>query len=604
MTRRAPCFKITPSLAASSPSLESNQAEGFLTNVPTPSAHKGVAMRGGDAVIRALEQEGIRYITGFSGGGLAPLWPALRESPTITAFATRHERLGVEVADGYSRATGQVGVAMTGTGPGATNTLTGIASCFADNVPVLLLMGQHPLRNLGKEYQQEVSSSIFDTLVKWKGTFTRPDEISGIIRRAFTALRSGSPGPVVLEMPQDVLNAEADDAVFNYQPVGEGLKAAPDPRDIERAADILVQAQYPILNVGGGAMSAGAADEVRELAELLSMPVATTLLGKSIFPEDHPLSLGGGVYPRSRYASGPALQINRHADAVLAVGNSFRLPNGTDGRPIPEGVKLIHVNADEKDLNKQYQAEVPILADAKLALRDLIDAVRDRLGPNAGGIKEEVVDEIARAKDKWLGEWMPVFTDDSTPTNGYRVVYDLMRSVDLDNTVALHDAGGSRGYITPFWLSKTPHSFVAMGGMAPMGWSLGAAIGAKLANPDKLVVHLLGDASFGMTGMEIETAVRMGLPTLTVVINNGGIGGGMMGMDRPGGTPPTVAQLGGNFSQVAQGLGAYSERVSEPRELVPTFQRAIRATQDGQAALVEVMIKPMRTPELPDDWSL
>jgi len=155
-------------------------------------------MRGSDAVIRALEKEGVSYISGFSGGGLAPLWRPLRESSSIQVFATRHERLGVEVADGYSRATGKVGVAMAGVGPGATNTLTGIASCFADNVPVLLLMGQHPLRNLGKEYQQEVSSSIFDTLVKWKGTFTRVDDIPGIMRRAFTALRSASPGAEAL----------------------------------------------------------------------------------------------------------------------------------------------------------------------------------------------------------------------------------------------------------------------------------------------------------------------------------------------------------------------------------------------------------------------
>src|SRR5918992_1226977 len=218
-------------------------------------------MRGGDAVIRALEKEGVSYITGFSGGGLAPLWPALRESTTITAFATRHERLGVEVADGYARATGKVGVAMTGTGPGATNTLTGIAGCYADNIPVLLLMGQHPLRNLGKEYQQEVSANIFDGLVKWRGTFTRIDEIPSIIRRAFTALRSGSPGPVVLEMPQDVLNAEGADATLQYDPVGPGRKAAPDPQDIERAADLLVRAQYPILNAGGGVLWAGAVPE-------------------------------------------------------------------------------------------------------------------------------------------------------------------------------------------------------------------------------------------------------------------------------------------------------------------------------------------------------
>ena len=165
-------------------------------------------MRGGDAVVHALEKEGVSYISGFSGGRPEPLWPALRASETIRVFSARHERLGVEIADGYARATGKVGVAMTGTGPGATNTLTGIAACYADNVPVLLLMGQHPLASMGKEIQQEVPSSIFDSLVKWKGTIHRVEQIPETMRRAFTALRTGSPGPVVLEMPQDVMSAE------------------------------------------------------------------------------------------------------------------------------------------------------------------------------------------------------------------------------------------------------------------------------------------------------------------------------------------------------------------------------------------------------------
>ena len=561
-------------------------------------------MRGGDAVIHALEKEGVQYITGFAGGGETPLWPALRLSQSIQVFSSRHERLGVEIADGYARATGKVGVALTGTGPGATNALTGIAGSFADNIPVLLLMGQHPLGSMGKDIQQEVPSSIFDSFVKWKGTMSRVEDIPGIMRRAFTTLRSGSPGPVVLEMPQDVLSTEAPDDVLNYEPVGPGRRAAPDSADIEKAADILVNASFPILNLGGGVLAAEAWDEARELAEMLSMPVATTLVGKGVFPENHPLSLGGGVYPRSKYASGQALHINRKADAVLAVGNSFRLPNGTDGRPIPPGVKLIHVNADPADLNKIYQADVPILADAKLALRDLIDAVRDRLGPGRGGIKEEVVADIQQAKAKWLAEWEPVFTDSSTPTSGYRVVHDLMQVVDLDRTIAIHDAGGSRGYLSPFWEANKPRNYIGMGGMAAMGWSMGAAVGAKLGRPDHLVLHVIGDASFGMTGMEIETAARMGLSTLTVLLNNGGTGGGLMSMDQPNMAPPAMAELGGNFSQLAQALGAYSERVEQPADLSAAFRRAIQATESGQAAMVEVMIKPMGTPILPDDWGL
>ena len=551
----------------------------------------------------ALEKEGVEYISGFAGGGEQPLWPALRQSSTIKVFSARHERQGVEIADGYARATGKVGVALCGTGPGATNTLTGIAGAFADNIPVLLLMGQHPLANMGREIQQEAPSSIFDSFVKWKGTFSKIEDIPSIMRRAFTALRSGTPGPVVLEMPSDVLLSEAPDEALHYEPVGTGRKAAADPADIERAADILVNAAYPILNLGGGVLAAEAWDEARELAEMLSMPVATTLVGKGTFPENHPLSLGGGVYPRSRYASGQAVHINRKADAVLAVGNSFRLPNGTDGRPIPEGVSLIHVNADSEDLNKIYPADVPILADARLALQALNAAVRDRVGPG-GGIKEEVVAEIQQARAKWLGEWEPVFNDSTTPTNGYRVVQELMKIVDLDRTIALHDAGGSRGYLSPFWTATRPRNYIGMGGMAAMGWSMGATVGAKLGRPDHLVFHVIGDASFGMVGKEIETAVRMGLPTLTVLLNNGGTGGGLMAMERPNAAPPTMAELGGNFSVVAQGLGAYSERVENPDEISSALSRCIQATEDGQAALCEVIIRPMPTPETPDDWSL
>jgi acetolactate synthase-1/2/3 large subunit len=460
---------------------------------------------------------------------------------------------------------------------------------------------------MGREIQQEVPSSIFDSFVKWKGTMSRVEDIPAIMRRAFTNLRSGSPGPVVLEMPQDVLMMEAPDEILNYEPVGPGRRAAPDAGDIERAAEILLNAQFPVMNVGGGVLAAEAWDEVMELAELMAMPVASTLVGKGAFPENHPLSVGGGVYPRSRYASGAAHIVNRRADAVLAVGNSFRLPNATDGRPIPEGVSLIHINADSGDLNKIYQADVPILADAKLAMRSLIDAVRDRMGPGgppSAARREEIVAEIGEARAKWHGEWESTFNDDSVPTNGYRVVQELLKVVDLDRTIALHDAGGSRGYLSPFWPATRPRNYIGMGGMAAMGWSMAAAIGVKLGRPDHLVFNVLGDASFGMVGMELETAVRMGLPTLTVVLNNGGTGGGLMAMSRDNAAPPPMAELGGNFSMVAQGLGAYSERVEHPADLQDAFRRAITATENGQAALVEVTIRPLPTPETPEDWSL
>ena len=244
------------------------------------------------------------------------------------------------------------------------------------------------------------------------------------------------------------------------------------------------------------------------------------------------------------------------------------------------------------------------MADAKLALRAILDAVKDRVGPGSGGLKEEVVAEIKQAKDKQKSEWADIVNDTSAPTTGYRVVSELSKIIDPDKTIALHDAGGSRGYMSPFWEATKPRSYVGMGGMAAMGWSLGGAIGAKLGRPDDLVVHLLGDASFGMVGMELETAVRMGISTLTIVVNNEGTGGGLMGMNGPSGPPPDMAKLTGNWSKVAEGLGAWTERVEDPLDVGPALRRAIAATEGGQAALLEIMIKPMAMPNTPDDWSL
>ena len=266
-------------------------------------------------------------------------------------------------------------------------------------------------------------------------------------------------------------------------------------------------AKRPVIYVGAGVLKAGATAELVRLAELLSIPVMTTLPGKSAFPENHPLSLGLGGFPISQLGTPHSLQFSADADLVLALGNSFG-DQATRAKSWPRGVKLIHQNLDYADINQQYQADVALVGDARLALNDLVAAVEDRL-PKAGrGRKPEVVASIAKAKQAWLDAWLPKLTSNEVPLNPFRVTWDFMHAVDRQNTLVTHDAGAVRGHSCHHYEAIIPHGFVGFGTQSEMGWSLGAAMGIKLAHPDKLVADFIGDGSFGMVGLDLETAVR------------------------------------------------------------------------------------------------
>jgi acetolactate synthase-1/2/3 large subunit len=369
------------------------------------------------------------------------------------------------------------------------------------------------------------------------------------------------------------------DAAASYRPVKATCPSG-NPRDVEAAARALVEARRPVIHAGQGVMYAEACDELVELAELLQIAVMTTLEGKSAFPEDHPLSLGtggGGVM------SGPAYHFLSRADLVFGVGCSFTRHGMASN--IPAGKTMIHATNDERDLNKNYVADHPILGDAKLVLRQFIDAAKDlvRSGTRRDGA---VANEVRQARDAWLAEWMPKLTSDEVPITPYRVIWDFVQTIAARDAIVTHDSGSPRNQMVPFYRATAPRSYMGWGKSHALGTGLGLIMGAKVAAPDKFCVNFMGDAAFGMTGLDFETAVRCGIPITTIVLNNSAMAierhALVVSHDRY-----RTRDIGGNYADLGRAMGGYAERVDKPIDIVPALERARKMNEDGKAVLLE-----------------
>ncbi len=467
------------------------------------------------------------------------------------------------------------------------------ANSFADSTPVLLLHGQVKQAHYGRGASQEMAvAELYRPITKWVATITSPERIPELMRRAFTVANSGRPGPVVVEIPNDVSAAEVEPEKLAYLPVGRRYRSAGDPEDADRAAALLLAARRPVLYAGAGVLMSDGSAELRELAELLAAPVMTTLNGKSTFPENHPLALGLGGFPQSLYSTGPSIAFASRADIVFSVGCGFKAYATGQFMKMPEGVKLIQVDADLREIGKNYPVEIGLVGDAKLVLRQVIDAVRDGLGRERRDAAS-VAAEVAKTRKEWMDGWMPILTSDEVPINPYRVTWELMQNLDPDRTIVLHDSGAGRGYTSHHYVATVPRSFVGFGGQSTMGWPLGASIGAKLARPGATVVDVIGDGSFGMTGMDLETAVRCGIPVLAMLVNNRGLDLSKQSQ-RKGFRPyDEWIALSGDYTGMARAMGANAERVEDPRELGLAIRRALRSTLDGRPSVVEVLTKSM-----------
>jgi acetolactate synthase-1/2/3 large subunit len=384
----------------------------------------------------------------------------------------------------------------------------------------------------------------------------------------------------MVEIPSDIMTAEiADD--FHYVPTKK-VKVGPDPQLVKEAAEVLVKAERPIIYAGQGVHYAKAWAQLKELAELLEAPVTTSIQGKSAFPEDHPLSLGcaGRSLPKA------AWQFIQDSDVIFGIGCSFSSTNY--GTTMPKGKTIIHATLDSLDLNKDVESQHQILGDAGLILDALLLEVKDRLKGKDRGRKAGIAAKIAELHSQWIEDWTPKLTDTSTPISPYRVIWDLMQTVDVPNTIMTHDAGSPRDQIVPFWKPTAPLSYIGWGKTTQLGYGLGLAMGAKLAHPDKLCVNFWGDAAIGFTGMDFETAARERIPILSCLMNNFSMAIELKVM--PVSTEKyRSTDISGNYADMATAFGCYGERVTDPNEIIPAIKRGIQKTQEGKPVLLEFL---------------
>ena len=526
------------------------------------------------AIAKAMKAEGVDVLFAY------PVNPLIEAAAAedIRTVIVRQERVGLHMADAYSRMSSgeKIGVFCMQHGPGAENAFGGVAQAFSESVPILVIPAGYP-RRLANYYPNFNSTLNMQHITKWAEPLTMGRFAAEVLRRAFFQLRNGRPGPVLMEVPVDVFGEDVPDD-FVYVPSFRA-RSAPDPASIAQVAAVLASAKHPVIYAGQGVHYAKAWAELKALAEEWTIPVTTSIEGKSAFPENHPLSLGSGGRANPRAVKAFLAQ----SDVILGIGCSFALT--AFGVGMPAGKTIIHATLDAMDLNKDVVAQYGLIGDAQLTLSALRTAMagKDKAPATA---RANIAQEILTLREQWLAGWLPKLTHNAAPINPYRVVWELNKLVDKAKTVITHDAGSPRDQTTPFWQATAPLSYIGWGKSTQLGYGIGLAMGAKLARPDHLCINVWGDAAIGFTGMDFETAVRERIPILSILFNNFS-----MAIEIPI-MPVSQAKYGatdisGNYADMAKAFGGYGERITDPNDIVAALKRGIEATQRGQAVLLE-----------------
>ncbi|MFQ6052706.1 MAG: thiamine pyrophosphate-dependent enzyme, partial [Candidatus Bathyarchaeia archaeon] len=509
-------------------------------------------VRAENGLVRILKAEGVEWVSTFPS---TPINNACGEEG-VPNLMMRTERFAVAVADGFSRVSNgrRIGVCSVQGGmnaAGIQEAYGGLAQAYEDSSPVLCVTAGVEPEALGTG-RYDISNA-FRSVTKWTGYINKPHRVPEFMRRAFTYLRTGRPGPVLIQIPPGL--GEYDESEFPYVPV-KGWKHKGDPRDVEVAVRALLAARRPIIYAGQGVFHADACDELLEFAELVQTPVLTTLKAKSAFPEDHPLSLGvRGV---------PAEMFLRGSDLIFAVGSSLSPGRFSHHIPGASGKVIVQCTIDEMDINRNYRVDHAVVGDAKLVLGQLTAEAKER----AGSVKREgLLEEIREAKKEHEEKYMPLLTSDERPINPYRVYWELMHTIDRRNSFVTHDSGNTRDQLSTVYEALIPHGFMGWGNVSTLGFGLGAAMGAKLAFPDRQVVNVTGDAGVGYQLGNYEALVRNEIGITTIHINNsafGGYGPGFWGRGRLPYTSQVTPSSILNMAKAVEAMGEYAERVEDP----------------------------------------
>ncbi|MDO8689374.1 MAG: thiamine pyrophosphate-binding protein [Dehalococcoidia bacterium] len=526
-------------------------------------------VRGGRLLARTLKEHGVRYIFSLSGDLINALYDGcLDEGIRIVDF--RHEQAAVHAAEGWARCTGEPGVAAVTGGPGVTNTITGLANALHGGSPLLLLAGRRPLAETDKgSFGEQDALSIVSPVTKWSRTVFESHRVPEYVEQALSRARSGRPGPVFLEMPVDILDHKGrDPGVSSPLPL---VRPQGDPQLVEEAAGLLRKAKRPMVLAGSGVWWAGACRELQQFIEETHLPLCSTHMGRGAVPDDHPLCLGafkGGL---------------READAVLVLGT--RLNWTLDfGRLIHPRAKVIQVDIEESEIGRTRPVAIGIAGDLGLVLPQLLDA----LGPRPA--RSAWLKRLHELRAAFLQEFEGCASSQATPVHPLRLCRELASFLGRDFTLAL-DGGETKIWAAMALRAYQPGHWLDSGAFGSLGAGLPFALSAKLARPNDRVVLLTGDGSFGFCAMEIDTAVRLGLPVVTVIANDGAWGMIKHMQEEAYGSGRAVAtDLGWvRYDRMAEALGGYGEFVERPEDIAPALERAFTS---GKPAVINVKCEP------------
>ncbi len=524
---------------------------------------------GSQIIVECLKKEGVDTLFYYPGGAVLPLFDELINSP-FRQILVRHEQAAVHAADGYARASGKVGVVLVTSGPGATNTVTGIATAYMDSIPIVILTGQIPTHLIGNDAFQEADIvGITRPCTKHNYLVKDLKELSRILKEAFYIARSGRPGPVLVDLPKDILVDSVEFkypekvSIRGYRPTLEG-----HPGQIQRAVHLILKSKRPLFYVGGGIISSNASKELLHLAEKLRVPVTMTLMGLGGFPGNHSLSLGMlGMH--GTYRANMAVM---ESDLLIAVGARFDDRVTGKLESFAPQAKVIHIDIDPTSISKNVRVDLPIVGDCKRILSKVISL-----------IEAEDISSFKEGLQKWhrqIESWKAIYDLGYQQDQIIKPQYVIEKIDELTRGEAIitTEVGQNQMWAAQYYKYLKPRTFLTSGGLGTMGYGFPAAIGAQVAFPNKLVIGISGDGSFQMNSQELATAVQYRLPIKIAILNNGYLGMVRQWQEFFYGKRYASSSLEGispDFVKLAEAYGAVGMRATKPEEVVPTLKKAL-----------------------------